>query len=96
MSGPDGFAREDGAQGGRWVFRDGGVEAEMTYTRPGPDRIIIDHTGVPDAFRGKGVGLALVRRMVADARAEGLRVESRCSFVTAQARKHPDWADVIE
>ncbi|MEH6648185.1 GNAT family N-acetyltransferase [Sulfitobacter sp.] len=36
----------------------------------GETTIIIDHTGVLDALRGRGVGEALVRRGVEDARAE--------------------------
>ncbi|NRB03544.1 MAG: N-acetyltransferase, partial [Rhodobacteraceae bacterium] len=39
---------------------DGGPEAELTYSRAGDHTIIIDHTLAPDAYRGQGVGLALV------------------------------------
>ncbi|WP_179379194.1 GNAT family N-acetyltransferase [Jannaschia marina] len=92
---PGEIAREDGGSGGRWIYREGGVEAEMTYSRLGATQIIVDHTGVPDAFRGRGVGLALAERMVADMRAEGTRVVALCPFVKAQARRHPAWADVI-
>ena len=88
--------REDGETGGRWVATIDGAEAEMTYSRLGKTQIIVDHTGVPDSLRGTGVGLALAERMVADARAEGLRVVALCPFVKAQARSHPDWADVID
>jgi hypothetical protein len=31
----------------------------MTFSRTSPTLIIIDHTGVPDSVRGKGVGQAL-------------------------------------
>lgn len=30
-----------------------GHKAEMTYSRTSPSLIIIDHTGVPDALRGR-------------------------------------------
>ncbi|MEM7490412.1 MAG: GNAT family N-acetyltransferase [Pseudomonadota bacterium] len=90
------IAREDGESGGRWVLHAGEYEAEMTYSRMGVGRIIVDHTGVPQALRGSGAGLALAERMVADMRAEGTRVIALCPFVKAQARKHPDWADVVE
>ncbi|CTQ49966.1 GNAT family N-acetyltransferase [Jannaschia donghaensis] len=93
---PGTIDREDGDSGGRWIYRHAGIEAEMTYSRLGQTKIIVDHTGVPDAFRGQNVGLALAQRMVADMRAEGLRVIALCPFVKAQARKHPEWADVIE
>ena len=39
-----------------------GDEADMTFTKAGEQLIIIDHTEVPDAFRGQGVGVALVAR----------------------------------
>ena len=88
--------REDGESGGRWVTVVDGHEAEVTYSRLGASKLIVDHTGVPDALRGRGVGLLLAERMAADARAEGLSVIALCPFVKAQARRHPDWADVIE
>jgi len=88
--------REVAGAKGRYVLRDGGAEAELTYSILSPGRIIADHTGVPDALRGTGAGLRLVERLVADARAEGVKVVALCPFVKAQARRHPDWADVIE
>ncbi|WP_371154778.1 GNAT family N-acetyltransferase [Jannaschia sp. 2305UL9-9] len=90
------ITREDGENGGRWVTIVDGHEAEMTYSRLGASKLIVDHTGVPDALRGQGVGLRLAERMIADARAESLRVVALCPFVKAQARKHPDWSDVVE
>ncbi|TFL19022.1 GNAT family N-acetyltransferase [Jannaschia formosa] len=89
-------AREDSESRGRWVVTVDGHEAEMTYSRLGTTKLIVDHTDVPGALRGRGVGLILAERMIADARAEGLRVIALCPFVKAQARRHPEWADVIE
>ena len=49
---------EDRGSKGRYVLRGpGGAEAEMTFTKIGEHQIIIDHTEVPDAFRGQGAGL---------------------------------------
>ncbi|MFN6977656.1 MAG: GNAT family N-acetyltransferase [Gemmobacter sp.] len=87
--------REARPGGGRLVLRRDGAEAQLTWITLAPGRIAADHTGVPEALRGTGAGLALVQRLVEMARAEGLRVEPRCSFVAAQARRHPDWADVF-
>lgn len=50
---------ENNASGGRYVATIDGHEAEMTFSRTSPKLIIIDHTGVPDALRGRGVGQAL-------------------------------------
>ncbi|WP_082630958.1 GNAT family N-acetyltransferase [Roseovarius atlanticus] len=87
---------EDSDSKGRYVTRiDDGPEAELTYSKLGAKAIIIDHTGVPDAYRGKGVGLALVTRAVEDARAAGQKITPLCPFAAAQFRRHPEWADVL-
>lgn len=80
---------------GRYVIRLGADEAELTYSVTTPTLVIADHTGVPDAFRGTGAGLALVQAMVDDARARGFRIMPLCPFVNAQRKKHPEWADVF-
>ena len=81
---------------GRYVFKDAGAEAEMTFSKAGEHMIIIDHTEVPDAFRGQGVGLRLVTRAVEDARAAGKKIIPLCPFANAQFRRHPEWADVLK
>ena len=48
--------REETETKGRSVGLVDGHEAEMTYSRAGSTTIIIDHTGVPDAVHGRGVG----------------------------------------
>jgi predicted GNAT family acetyltransferase len=90
------IALEEGAGKGRYVYRSGDAEAEMTFSKAGAGLIIIDHTEVPAAFRGQGVGEALVRRAVADARAAGKRILPLCPFAAAQFRRHPEWADVLD
>jgi predicted GNAT family acetyltransferase len=88
--------REDGGPSrGRWLTNVDGHEAEMTYSRASPTLIIIDHTAVPDALRGRGVGQALVRRAVEDARREQFRIMPLCPFAKSQFDRHPDWADVL-
>ena len=72
-----------------------GYEAEMTYSKAGTSRIIIDHTGVPKELGGRGVGVALVRRAVEEARAAGLKIIPLCPFAKAQIQKHKEWQDVL-
>lgn len=87
--------REESGSKGRYSYQaDGGPEAEMTYSKAGATLIIIDHTSVPDAYRGQGVGLKLVTRAVEDARASGVKILPLCPFAAAQFGKHPEWADV--
>ncbi|WP_269931284.1 GNAT family N-acetyltransferase [Aminobacter sp. HY435] len=87
---------EDRGTKGRYVIRaPSGDEAEMTFTKVGEHLLIIDHTGVPDAFRGQGAGLRLVTRAVEDARSAGKKIIPLCPFAAAQFRRHPEWADVL-
>lgn len=81
---------------GRFALTQDGAEAELTYSIASPKMIIADHTHVPDAMRGTGAGLELAKRLVKDARAEGVTIIALCPFVKAQAKKHPEWADVIK
>jgi predicted GNAT family acetyltransferase len=87
---------EDTGSKGRYFLRspDGAV-AEMTFSKVGEHMIIIDHTDVPDAFRGQGAGLKLVTRAVEDARASGKKIIPLCPFANAQFHRHPEWADVL-
>ena len=88
--------RVHGDSKGRYYVVMDGEEAELTYSILSPTKIIADHTGVPEALRGTGVGLQLVERLVSDARAEGVKIIALCPFVKAQARRHPEWQDVFD
>ncbi len=88
----------EGAAEGRYVAIVDGLESEMTFSRARQgkrDLMIIDHTGVPKALSGRGVGLALVARAVEDARAENVRIVPHCSFVRVMLQRHKAWRDVI-
>ncbi|TPW31496.1 N-acetyltransferase [Martelella alba] len=89
------FSEEKSAAGGRYVTVVDGHEAEMHYSRASEKLIIIDHTGVPDALRGLGVGVALAEHAVAEARAGGWKIFPLCPFFKAQSLKHAEWDDVI-
>ena len=82
---------------GRYAFRPdpNGPEAELTFSRASERLVILDHTGVPDEYRGQKVGLALVHRAVEDARQGGYKILPLCPFAAAQFRRHPEWADVL-
>ena len=70
-------------------------EAEVTFVRISPTVIDADHTFAPDTMRGTGIAKAMVERLVADARADGVRILPTCSYVKAQFALHPDWLDVL-
>jgi predicted GNAT family acetyltransferase len=87
--------REDGPSKGRYHLVVDGVEAEMTYSRAGEGLIIIDHTEVPAALRGRKVGERLVRQAIEDARRDGIAIMPLCPFAKAQIGRHPEWQDVL-
>jgi predicted GNAT family acetyltransferase len=73
----------------------GGDVAHLDYSRR-DGRIALNHTEVPDAFEGRGVGSRLARAALEHARAEGLRVLVLCPFVRAWLERHPEYADLVE
>jgi len=87
--------REDGPSKGRYRLVVDGVEAEMTYSRAGTRQIIIDHTEVPAALRGRKVGERLVQQAIEDARLDGVTIIPLCPFAKAQIARHPEWEDVV-
>lgn len=90
------ISREDGPSGGRYVTIVDGHTAEMTYSRAGETRIIIDHTDVPEALRGRSVGRALVEAAVNDARRHGFKIIPLCPFAKATLDKTPEWQDAVQ
>jgi len=97
LSDPEIRRESVGSAGSKWryVLAVPGGDAELTYSIASPSLIVADHTGVPDAARGTGVGARLVARLVADARAEGVKIVPLCPFVNAQRARHPEWAEVF-
>ena len=87
--------REDGPTRGRYLIRLApGFEAEMTFSKSADGTITIDHTGVPSEYEGRGIAAKLVNRAISDAREQGFRIVPVCSYVVAQFRRHPEWADL--
>ncbi len=90
--------REERAAGGRYVAIVDRLESEMTFVRSkrdGKNLMVLDHTGVPSALAGRGVGLALLARAVEDARAGKLRIVPSCSFARVMFQRHKEWQDVL-
>ena len=87
--------REDSPTRGRYVIHLApGAEAEMTFSKAADGTITINHTGVPPEFEGRGIAAKLVNRAIADAREQGFKITPVCSYVVAQFRRHPEWADL--
>ncbi len=87
---------EETGSHGRYSTTVEGHTGEMTYSRSSPHLIIIDHTAVPDALRGKGVGQALAAHAIDEARKGGWKIIPLCPFMRAQTQRHTEWQDVIQ
>jgi len=59
------------------------------------NRLVAIHTEVPPEFGGKGIGTALVRHVIADARASGFTITPRCPLFVTWFERHPDDGDVL-
>jgi uncharacterized protein len=57
--------------------------------------IVLIHTEVPDALAGRGVGGALVRAVLEEARRRGVEVVPRCEFAAAYIHRHPEFAGLV-
>ena len=68
-----------------------GVEGRVDYTREG-DVLTITHTYVPTLIGGRGIAGQLVQAAMDYARAEGLRVDPRCSYAADWMRRHQEYA----
>jgi predicted GNAT family acetyltransferase len=84
-----------GNKGLFFVQQDGNILAEMTYTMPSAEKMIIDHTEVSDELRGQNVGYQLVHTAVEYARTHQLTIIPLCPFANAVFKKKPEYADVL-
>jgi uncharacterized protein len=83
-----GSVRDD-REGGRFVLELDGEVAELDYDME-PGRLLLLHTGVPEALGGRGIGGQLVRAAVQRAAADGLTLVPWCPFARAWLEQHPD------
>lgn len=86
---------DNGVTGIMHAMDDGKVAGKMTYSWAGDDRIIIDHTEVETAYRGKDVGKAMVRAVAEHARSKGVKVVPVCRFAKAIFQKEQELSDVL-
>lgn len=78
----------------RFTTRVDDTEAYLEYEQSG-EVMVITHTIVPPAIGGRGIAGQLVEKAFETARAQGWKVQPRCSYSAAWAGKHPEVADLI-
>jgi predicted GNAT family acetyltransferase len=75
------------------AWRDGELAGFAEYIRT-DSLIVFPHTVVELPFEGQGIGSALARTALDDARARDLPVLATCPFIKGWMRRHPEYADL--
>lgn len=68
---------------------------EMTYVRPTPERMIIDHTRVFDGFEGHGIARQMVLAGVEFARAHNRQIVPVCSYARSLLTRTDEYKDIL-
>ncbi|MBO9669205.1 MAG: N-acetyltransferase [Sphingobium sp.] len=84
--------RHDAARSRYELEREDGIAFAEYERRDG--LIIATHTVTPPALRGRGIASRLIKAMLGDARAQGLKVLPLCSFVADYFDRHPEEQDL--
>lgn len=87
--------RKEENKGAFIATEDGAKAGEMTYSKAGDDKIIIDHTEVDPAFGGQGVGKKMVLAAVDFARENNIKILPLCPFAKAAFDKDATIQDVL-
>ncbi|TRZ41871.1 GNAT family N-acetyltransferase [Robertkochia solimangrovi] len=87
--------QEDNGRKGKFViYVDDEHAGEMTYTRAGSSKFIIDHTEIDEKFSGNGYGNDLVMKGVEYARENDQKILPLCPFAKKVFDTTPEIADV--
>lgn len=79
----------------RWEATVDGLPSLIQYRLQG-SRITYLHTEVPAALEGRGIGSALARAALEDAKERGLTVVPLCPFVSAYIRRHREYVSLVD
>ena len=59
------------------------------------DKIYLTHTEVPKELEGKGIGSALVKKVLEDIEKKDLTLVPMCPFVAMYIKRHPEWKKLV-
>lgn len=86
---------ESDAKGAFLAIEDNVQIGEMTYSKAGEGKIIIDHTEVHPDQKGKGIGKILLSKAVEFARDHNIKIVPLCPFAKTMFDKDIDIRDVL-
>lgn len=78
----------------RFELTQDGATAYLSYQTAG-EKLIFDHTIVPPAIEGQGIGSQLAKHALDYARQNGKKVVPACSFVAHFMQKHAEYQDLL-
>jgi predicted GNAT family acetyltransferase len=87
--------QETESKGAFFIEEDGTRVAEMTYSKAGTKKIIIDHTEASEQVRGEGYAKKLVFHGVEYARKNGLKVLPLCPYAKSVIQRNEELQDVL-
>lgn len=87
---------QSGSKGAFYIEENGVRLAEMTFSKAGDSRIIIDHTEVSDALHGKGAGKQLIKAGVEFARKHSIKIIPLCPFAKSVFDREKEFRDVLD
>ncbi|MBK8142511.1 MAG: N-acetyltransferase [Chitinophagaceae bacterium] len=87
--------KQVGSKGMFFIGTEGAILAEMVYTSPSADKMIIEHTEVSDELRGQNIGFQLVNTAVEYARKHHIKIIPLCPFANSVFKKKPEFPDVL-
>lgn len=73
-----------------------GITAYLSYKILDNDTLKYDHTIVPEALGGRGIGSALVKHALDYALANNKKIVPACSFVLNYINKHTSYQSVLK
>ena len=98
MPAPDSppLAFERTPDGRRYRALQEGVEVAYAEVDPiGADGLLIKHTEVLRSHEGRGIGGALVRHMLEDAKSQGRGVIPICPYASGWIQRHPEYRGYV-
>jgi predicted GNAT family acetyltransferase len=81
---------------GRYVISLDGADAGFSNYHLQDGVLTFMHTEIDPGHEGQGLGSALARGALDDARARGLRVVARCPFIASYLKRHPEFQDLVD
>ena len=87
--------KEHGKRGAFFIEKDGEWIAELSYTREGQRKLIIDHTEVDQSLRGRGIARKMVETAVKFARRDNLLIKATCPYAKKVLESSEEYEDIL-